>query len=181
MANVVLIGMPGVGKSTVGVLLAKRLGLDFTDTDLVIQSAEGKRLPEIIAENGLAGFCDLEADRIGDLHLSGHVIATGGSVVYRHRAMIHLGAGGPIVYLSIGFQALKRRLDDIDARGVVYAPGQSLHDLYLERTPLYARYANLTVDCTALSTDRVADRVEALLESTEFGHSATRWLNFQPT
>ena len=143
--NIVLIGMPGVGKSSVGVVLAKTLGMDFTDTDLVIMQRTGKKLRELIAERGREGFLALENDVIASLSLRNTVIATGGSAVFGGRAMARLREDGIVVYLAIGVPDLAKRLGDLDARGVVRAPGQSLGDIYAERAPLYERYADLTI------------------------------------
>ena len=126
MDNVILIGMPGVGKSTLGVLLAKALGYRFLDTDLVLQAQEGRLLREIIAAEGIDGFLALEGRVCGSLQADRSVIATGGSVVYSPEA---------------------RRLGSLKKRGVILRPGQTLKTLYQERTPLYAQYAHLTVDC----------------------------------
>ena len=157
--SIILIGMPGVGKSTVGVLLAKRLGMAFLDTDILIQTNEKKSLQQIIAGSGMEAFCDLEAEYLKSLACEATVIATGGSAVYRDAAMAHLSSLGPAVYLRIGLPELARRLDDIDARGVVYAPGQDLSGLFKERAPLYERYADITVDCGGLTPDQVVGRV----------------------
>jgi len=115
--NIVLTGMPAVGKSTIGVLLAKRLGLAFVDTDITLQTSEGKTLQELIQTYGLEQFCDLEASHILSLDYQASVIATGGSVVYRKAAMRHLGRSGVVVYLDIDLANLEKRLRDIDARG----------------------------------------------------------------
>lgn len=141
--NLVLIGMPGVGKSTLGVLAAKELAVPFVDTDLLIQTAHGKRLQEIIREKGLAGFRAIEEAAVCSLAISGTVIATGGSVVYSPKAMEHLRTHGFIVWLDLSLPLLEQRLGDLDARGVVRTPGQTLHALYKERQPLYARYAQV--------------------------------------
>jgi shikimate kinase len=162
--NIVLIGMPGVGKSTVGVLLAKRLGMDFVDTDIHIQSREGDSLQGLIKRLGSEGFCDLEARHIQNLSLRGHVIATGGSVVYRQAAMRCLGADGLLLHLDIGLASLSRRLDDIEARGVVLTAGQSIGDLYLERRPLYSHYADVEIATDGLTPDQV---VACILKSLE--------------
>lgn len=163
--NIVLIGMPGVGKSTVGVLLAKQWGFSFLDTDIYLQTHENKSLQQLIAEHGLSGFCDLEEDYVRSISLDSHVIATGGSVVYRHQAMEHLQESGFIIYLDIALDRLKKRLDDVNARGVVIAPGQKLGDLYAERHPLYLTYADATVKTDGLTPDQVVrDIVELLPE-----------------
>jgi shikimate kinase len=153
--NIILIGMPAVGKSTVGVLLAKRMGFGYVDTDLVIQSGEQRRLHQIIETGGLAAFCDLEASYIRRIEAHRTVIATGGSVVYRKEAMAYLRNSGLIVFLDIGLPELKHRLLDLKKRGVVYAPGQTIDDLYAERQPLYRQYAHITVSCTALQPEAV--------------------------
>lgn len=157
--NVVLIGMPGVGKSTVGVLAAKQLGFGYLDTDILIQTREGKTLQQLITRLGLDGFCRLEARHILSIDLSEHVIATGGSVVYDAEAMRHLKSGGCVVHLDLNVDALKQRLDDVAARGVVIAPGKSVHDLYAERHPLYRAYSDISVDTNGLAPGQVADQV----------------------
>ena len=158
-ANIVLIGMPAVGKSTVGVLLAKRMGFDFLDTDILIQTREKATLPRIIQDRGLASFLRIEEKHLCDLAVEAHVIATGGSAVYKAAAMDHLSRNGILVYLSLGLPELKTRLSDLTGRGVAIAPGRSLEDLYRERTPLYEAAARVTVDCTGLRPDQVADAV----------------------
>ena len=143
--NIILIGMPASGKSTVGVVLAKLLGYDFIDTDLVIQRREGLRLSEIIERRGIEGFLEAEAAACLSLEANRSVIATGGSVIYSKAAMAHLKGLGCVIYLEVGFDALMRRLHDVHNRGVVLRPGQTLRQLYEERVPLYRRYADLTV------------------------------------
>ena len=166
--NVILIGMPGVGKSTVGVLLAKRLKLAFVDTDIYIQTREGKSLQELIQLHGTDGFCDLEGNYILSLSATASVIATGGSVVYVQSAMEHLQAGGQIVHLDLELIRLQKRLDDIDARGVVIGPDQQLGDLYAERQPLYAKYADITIATDRLSPDQVVGKIEMFLTKNNF-------------
>jgi len=161
--NVVLIGMPGVGKSTIGVLLAKALSCSFIDTDVVIQALEGRRLQDVIDEEGLEAFCALEERHILDLACGGHVIATGGSVVYSAAAMSHLRASGVIVHLDLPLEELKRRLRNLDSRGVVMAPGQTVDELYEERRPLYREHADVTIQCAGLThEDAVAAIIAAL-------------------
>ena len=165
--NVILIGMPGAGKSTVGVLLAKQLQMDYADTDILIQRREGRRLQEIIAAVGLDGFCDVEARHILALRLRHTVIATGGSVVYRGAAMAHLQAMGRIAYLETPPPVLAQRLGDLAVRGVVLRPGQGLEDLYRERDALYRRFADLTVACDALSAEQVNRKLAGMLVRRE--------------
>lgn len=146
--NIVLIGMPGAGKSTVGVVLAKRMGYRFVDSDLVIQEKYGKLLHELIEENGVQGFWKIENEVNASLDYHNAVIATGGSVVYEEEAMGHLGKIGTIVYLQLPYEEVAERLGDLNARGVTLMPGQSLQDLYRERTPLYEKYADITIPCS---------------------------------
>ncbi len=150
MRNVVLIGMPGCGKSTVGVVLAKTLAMDFVDSDLVIQQKMNAKLSELLDEYGDDGFREIE-DRINaELDVQGSVIATGGSVVYGEKAMRHLKEIGAIIYLKLSYEAIEDRLGDLHARGVTIKPGWTLRDLYNERCPLYEQWADITVDCEAL-------------------------------
>jgi shikimate kinase len=160
--NLVLIGMPGVGKSTVGVLLAKATGRDFVDTDVWIQAREGAGLPELLARHGRAGFLALEERHVLDLDAESTVIATGGSVVYGERAMAKLRAGGLVVHLALSLRELEARLGSLAARGVVIDPGQDLATLHAERLPLYRRFADATVDTSGLSHEEVAARVREL-------------------
>ncbi len=143
--NIVLIGMPGVGKSTVGVILAKEMGYQFLDADLVIQEREGKLLREIIAEQGTDGFIQVENRVNASLDVDRTIIATGGSVVYGKEAMEHLREIGTVVYLKVSYGIIEKRLADIRGRGVVLREGQTLQDLYEERVPLYEKYADITV------------------------------------
>lgn len=145
--NIVLIGMPGAGKSTVGVVLAKRLGMSFVDSDLVIQEAYGKLLHELITEYGVEGFWKIENDINAGLDERNSVIATGGSAVYGKEAMEHLREMGVVVYLSLPYEEVKERLGDLNARGVTLMPGQDLQELYNERIPLYEKYAHITIEC----------------------------------
>jgi len=138
----------------------------FVDTDIAIQTAEQKSLQALIQANGLERFCDLEERHIFSLECEASVIATGGSVVYREGAMRHLAAGGTVVYLEIGLADLENRLSDIDARGVVYAPGQSLSDLYAERVPLYRKTAHLTVRAAEVTPDQLVLRIIETLSTT---------------
>ncbi len=147
MNNIILIGMPGAGKSTVGVVLAKRLGYRFVDSDLVIQEKYDKLLHELIAENGVEGFWKIENDVNASLVLRKSVVATGGSVIYGSQAMEHLRQIGTVLYLKLPLEEIADRLGDLNARGVTLMPGQTLADLYAERVPLYEKYAHKTIDC----------------------------------
>ena len=146
--NIVLIGMPGSGKSTVGVVLSKRLGRRFVDSDLVIQEQYGKLLQELIEELGVEGFWKLENDVNLSLPQEGCVIATGGSAVYGREAMEHMRAEAKVVYLQLPYAEIEERLGDLNARGVTLKAGQTLMDLYRERVPLYEKYAHMTMDCS---------------------------------
>ncbi len=161
--NVVLIGMPYVGKSTVGVLLAKALSREFIDTDLIIQARRGRRLQEIIDAEGLDAFCRLEQETVLSLDSRRSVIATGGSVVYSPEAMAHLKCHGVIVYLRLDLDRLLQRVSGLDSRGVVKSPGQTIEELYRQRQPLYESWAQATIDCGGLSHERVVGAVIAAI------------------
>lgn len=165
--NVVLIGMPGAGKSTLGVLLARTSGRDFLDTDVYIQAREGRTLEQILLEEGSDAFRRLEEQAVLTLTCRNTVIATGGSVVYGERAMKHLRAGGTVVYLHADLDILARRVEDFVRRGVVMAPGQSLESLLAERDPLYRRYADIIIHCRADHHEEVLARLQAALEAHE--------------
>lgn len=159
MNNIILIGMPGAGKSTVGVVLAKRLGYRFLDSDLLIQEKEGKLLYQLIEELGEADFLEIENKINASIEAAKTVIATGGSAVYGEEAMKHFGQIGVVVYLKLGYEELETRLGDLHRRGVVLPAGYTLADLYAERTPLYEKYANLTVECDGKDIRRVVEEI----------------------
>lgn len=146
MNNIVLIGMPGVGKSTVGVILAKELGYQFIDADLLIQKKEKRLLKDIIAQEGVDGFIAIENRVNASIEAEYTIIATGGSVVYGEEAMLHLKKIGTVVYLKLSYKELEKRLGNLKNRGVVLRKGQTLKDLYKERTVLYEKYADITID-----------------------------------
>lgn len=146
--NIILIGMPGSGKSTLGVLLAKAMNYRFLDTDLLIQEREGKLLREILAEKGQEAFLQIEEEVNAGVTAERTVIAPGGSAVYSGRAMRHFEEIGTVVYLHVPLQELKKRLGDLTKRGVVLKKGQTLETLFEERRPYYERYAQVTVDVT---------------------------------
>lgn len=164
LGNIVLIGMPGAGKSTLGVVLAKVMNKGFIDCDLVIQGKCGKTLQAIIDERGPKAFIALEGEILSALEAEDSIIATGGSAVYSDAAMRHLAAGGTVVYLRISYGSLAGRLGDLQERGVVLQGGasMSLRELYDERAPLYERCADLTVDVDDLS---IADAVRKVAGS----------------
>ena len=146
MNNITLIGMPGAGKSSIGVVLAMVLGYQFIDSDLLIQKAEKRTLSEIIADEGTEGFKAIENRVNASIQVENTVIATGGSVVYCDEAMQHLKSEGVVVYLKISLELLSRRLGNLKGRGVVLKEGQTLASLYDERVPLYEKYADIVVD-----------------------------------
>ena len=162
--NIVLIGMPGVGKSTIGVILAKILGYQFIDADLVIQQQHGMLLKEIIAQRGVDGFIQVENDVNKSLNPNGAVIATGGSVVYGTEAMEHLKEIATVIYLELELPALRRRLGNLKHRGVVLRDGQTLRDLYNERVPLYEKYADITVNEHKSTIEKTVDKIIKKLE-----------------
>ena len=162
-ANVVLIGMPGAGKSTVGVVLAKRLRLDFLDTDVLLQASENASLQEIINERGIEEFGRIEERILRNLDVGGTVIATGGSAVYSEKGMNALKKRGAVVFLDLPLAALEDRIKDMDSRGLVIAPGESLSDLYAKRLPLYRKWADHTLDCRKKSMEVIASEIESLL------------------
>jgi len=161
--NITLIGMPAVGKTTVGNLLAQKIGFDFLDTDDLIQSKEQKTLSQIISEKGLDRFLQIEEAHIVSIACTNHVIATGGSVVYRPKAMEHLSANSTIIYLSIDLDKLLTRLLDTYSRGVAISRGKSIEDLYKERTPLYDTYYDIKIDCDAMTPEQVLEKTMVYL------------------
>ena len=158
--NIILTGMPTSGKSTIGVIVAKILGMDFVDTDILIQQREGKKLSEIIEENGTDKFLKCEEEALLGLDVSNCVIATGGSAVYSDKAMKHLKNDALVAYLKVDKKELNRRLKDVKGRGVVLRDGQSLDDMYETRVKLYERYADLTISEEGLTLE---DTVEKLI------------------
>ena len=163
-SNITMIGMPSSGKSTIGVLLAKRLGFSFVDVVIVIQEKEGKLLKEIIADEGMDGFLEVE-DRVNaelDVHRS--VIAPGGSVIYGARAMEHLKEISEVVYLKMSYEEMERRIGNVVDRGVALKPGMTLRDLYNERVPYYERYADITIDEEGMTPGETVDALRAMIE-----------------
>ena len=161
--NIVLIGMPGSGKSTVGVILAKVLGYSFIDSDLLIQKAEKKLLKEIIAREGQEGFLKIENRVNASIETEKSVIATGGSVVYCQEAMEHLKEIGTVIYLQLDYPILRRRLGNLIGRGVVLKEGQTLKDLYEERVPLYEKYADYIIDEKKTNSEGTLQKILEIL------------------
>lgn len=160
MRNIILIGMPGAGKSTVGVVLAKRLGYAFVDSDLVIQEKYDRLLHDLIEEYGTEGFRELENEVNSGINVQRSVIATGGSAVYGREAMEHFRKIGTVVYLKLPYEEIAERVGDLDARGVSMMPGQTLEELYKERTPLYEKYAHITINCEGKMLRELVAEVE---------------------
>ena len=158
-SNLVLIGMPGAGKSTIGVLLAKQTARAFVDTDLLIQTAAGRSLQEIVDHDGYRALRQVEESVLLGLKVSYHVIATGGSAVYSERAMAHLKADGLVIYLDVDLATLAARINDFATRGLAKRPDQSLADLMRERSALYQQYADQTIPCTGLNHEQVCERI----------------------
>lgn len=146
MNNVILVGMPGCGKSTVGVVLAKSLGYDFTDTDLIIARKEGKKLQKLIDEDGIQKFLQVENQVGKELSCSETVVATGGSMIMNPDAMEHLKSIGKVVYINVPLDVLKKRITNMKTRGIVFGKGETLDDIFAKRTPLYEKYADITIN-----------------------------------
>ncbi len=159
--NIVLIGMPGAGKSTIGVLLAKALKMPFTDTDLLIQQQENSYLQEIIDRSGIDEFLKIEEKVIMGLNVKKHVIATGGSVIYSDTAIRHLKACGVLVFLNTKLYQLERRLKNSATRGIAMKDGQTLAMLYDERMPLYKKYADLEIDCSKKHIESIVSEIKS--------------------
>ena len=166
MSNIVLVGMPGCGKSTVGVLLAKALGMDCVDIDVVLQAKEGRMLQSIIEEIGVDGFLEKEEEAILGLDCENTVVATGGSVLYGARAMEHLHKSGLVIYIRLPYAEIERRLSNLATRGVTLREGQTPEMLYQERIPLYESEADIVFDTVGYTIDQtvvmLARRIEAM-------------------
>ena len=159
MNNIILIGMPGVGKSSIGVILAKELGMQFMDSDLLIQEKERRLLREILDQDGVDGFLQIEEQVNSSIGAEKSVIATGGSAVYSEKAMRHLKEIGTVIYLKLEYEPLSRRLGNLHNRGVVLRDGQTLRDLFEERERLYETYADIVVDETGRDIEQTLQAV----------------------
>lgn len=162
--NIVLIGMPGAGKSTIGVILAKALGMDFLDTDLAICKETGKTLQAILDESGQQAFLDLEAKIVSGLTPTRTVVATGGSVPLRGEAMEHLKNNGTVIYLKVTLEELRHRLSNITTRGIAFGPGENLDTLYAYRAPIYEHWAEMTVEANPARND-IENMVEEIISA----------------
>lgn len=162
-SNIVLIGMPGSGKSTVGVILAKRTSHDFVDTDVVIQSVEHRSLQAIMDKEGYMKLREIEARVLQTLNVENHIVSTGGSAVYSDAAMAHLRTNGTTIYLDVSLDTLRSRITDYETRGIAKRPDQSFDDLFEERTRLYTKYADLIIKGDGMSQDEVCNRIVAEL------------------
>jgi shikimate kinase len=163
--SLILIGMPGSGKSTLGILLAKMLAKDFVDTDLLIQLQHSKTLQEIVDHQGYLALRDIEEQVLLNTHYPNHIVATGGSAVYSEKAMEHLRHFGQLVFLDVSLEELRARVKNFDTRGLARKPNQSLVELYNERRTLYQQYANITIDCSGKSQEEILELI--IYEDTE--------------
>lgn len=162
-SNLTLIGMPGAGKSTIGIILAKKLGLGFIDTDVLIQINQQKTLQEIINESDHLNLRDLEEKEILKINIENHVVATGGSVVYSEKAMAHLLNISKVIFLETNFEVIKNRIRNFETRGIAKANNQSFEELFKERQVLYNKYAEFTIDCNVLDQEKIAAQIEQLI------------------
>ena len=161
MRNLILTGMPACGKSTLGVVLAKTLGMKFVDTDLIIQEVENCKLQEIIDERGMQEFLRIEEKVLSEIEAENSIISTGGSAVYSDKAMKHLGSIGDVVYIKLSLDEIERRLNNIKTRGIAMKPGETLADLYNMRVPLYEKYADITIETEGMG---IEESIEVLIE-----------------
>jgi shikimate kinase len=162
--NIVLVGMSGAGKSTLGVLLAKAIGMDYVDTDIIIQKNEGRLLQEIIDNDGIEKFMQIEEGTVSELQLENCIISTGGSVIYSEKAMTVLKQHGQAIYLHVAFEEIKRRLINVTTRGIVIKKGNSLKDVYEERVPLYLKYSDKTLNCSDKDIEQCVGEIIELIK-----------------
>ena len=165
--NIILIGMPGSGKSTCGVLVAKALLKNFFDTDLLFQGLEEKKLQDIIDDDGIEYFLSAEERAILSLDINATVVATGGSVVYSDKSMEHLKKSGKVIYLHLSYDTMVDRIKNITTRGVVVKEGDSLEDMYNERLPMYQKWADVVINC---DNNTVEQTVEKIVKASSGNH-----------
>ena len=158
--------MPGAGKSTIGIILAKNLGLGFIDTDVLIQINQQKTLQQIMDESNHLNLREIEEREILKINVKNHVIATGGSAVYSKKAMAHLASLSIIIYLKLSYGKVKERIDNFETRGIAKAPNQTFRELYEERQHLYDRYADVTIDCNMLNQDKLSSQIACSLANS---------------
>lgn len=163
MNNIILIGMPGAGKSTVGVILAKTIGMNFIDTDLIIQERYNTLLQDMINNEGIDSFLRKEEESILSLECNNSVIATGGSVVYSPVSMEHLKKLGKIIYLKLTCEEVVSRINNIKTRGIVIEKGQQLSDVFVQRTPLYEKYCDIIVNCSGVDIESIVERIKNVI------------------
>lgn len=163
--NIILIGMPGAGKSTIGVVLAKTLGYEFVDTDLIIQQREGRLLQELIDSQGMETFLDMESRAVTSVDCDRAIIATGGSVIFREAAMKHLQAMGKVIFLDVPYDEIERRVSNITTRGIAISGGATLKDVYKQRYPYYMKYHDFKVDCMGKHVEDIVNEVVEIINS----------------
>ncbi len=171
MKNLILTGMPACGKSTLGVVLAKTLGMRFVDTDLLIQEVENCKLQEIIDERGMEEFLRIEEKVLSEVEAENSIISTGGSAVYSDKAMKHLGNIGDVVYIKLSLKEIERRLNNIKTRGIAMKPGETLADLYNMRVPLYEKYADIIIETEGMG---IEESIEVLIKKLEKSHDTDK-------
>jgi shikimate kinase len=165
-SNIVLIGMPGAGKSTIGVILAKLTARNFVDTDVLIQISQGRKLQDIVDTEGQMSLRTIEEDILLGLNVHNHVVATGGSAVYSDAAMRHLKADGIVIFLDVDLTILKERIRNFETRGLAKRPDQTFSDLFQERMALYRKHADVTIDCNGLTHEAVCARIIERLKTS---------------
>lgn len=164
MRNIILTGMPSCGKSTLGVILAKILGMNFMDTDILIQEVEKRKLQDIIDSEGMEAFLEVEERVLSSVDVTNTVIATGGSAVYSEKAMNNLKKGGDVVYIRLTLEEIEKRLHNITTRGIAMKPGETLADLYNFRAPMYEKYADFTVETDSMGVEQSVEIIIRMLE-----------------
>ena len=164
-SNLTLIGMPGAGKSTIGIILAKNLGLGFLDTDVLIQINQQKTLQQIINESDYLNLRAIEEKEILKINIANYILATGGSVPYSQKAMMHLKELSTIIFLEASFEVIKQRIKNFETRGIAKDTDQTFEDLFNERQILYKRYADITIDCNELDQEELADQISEYIQS----------------